>query len=704
MADRRSERLPLNVRLLSLSVNAISGYMLQHTKRQHTPVERSSHTWAGLYGLLCLLFFAGCTEPATHPALERVDLPPLLQAHRFAYTGQVARSYQLSPDGRKLAWIGPHFMRSRLFVRDNDSGEVRKFRIGSTGFQWTPDGRRVLYLADTSGAENHHVYMVDVEGGSGDAVDLTPYPGVKAFVHQFVQGKADQVLVLHNRRDRRVLDLYRIDLDTGEEALVATNPGDAVAAVTAPDGRFLTWQKSRYAQRTPEERQRPFAARQPALRAEQGETFRLLGKNAKDGLLWALSSRGRDRVALVAVHPTLGWEKVIAEDPEVDIARVTMSRVTGNPLISHSDPGYPRDEILDSALEKDLAPLLKSQGSARFGFEIVSTDAAENRIIVLVHTSSQQRYYLLDRASGSHTLLAESLPDDMSDALGEMQPVSIPGRDMTLHGYLTVPRGVTPKALPTVLLVHGGPWLRNTWGNPLRSDDVTYAHFLANRGYAVLQVNFRGSTGYGRAFLTAGIGEFAGGMQDDLRDAVRWAVEKGIADPQRVAIVGWSYGGYAALLALTRTPKTFACGVSWNGPTDLASMIESFPPYWSVDLSMWYDYVGDPAIPEDREEMNAKSPLFQADKIEKPVLIVQGANDVRVRPDQGRRMVQALRSSGRPVEYLEVPQMGHGMGYWVHRLAVLRKTEAFLHGCIGGRASRFDPFDALAWVWMRLKG
>jgi dipeptidyl aminopeptidase/acylaminoacyl peptidase len=674
-------------------------------KTQRWRAGWTSAAWLRLCLVGWLVLLAGCTARATHPSLVDADLPPLLQAHRFAYTGQVVRAYHLSPDGRKLAWIGPHLMRSRLFVRDNESGEIRRFRIGSSGFQWTPDGKRVLYLADTSGAENFHVYMIDVESGSGEAVDLTPYPGVKAYIHQLVHGTPNQLMVLHNRRDRRVFDLYRINLDTREETLISTNPGDAVAAVTTSDGRLMRWQTSRYARRTPEHRRKPLAARESALKAEQGETFRVLGKDAKDGLLWALSSRGRDRVALVGVHPTLGWEKVVAEDPHVDVTRVTMSRVTGNPLVVHSDPGYPRDEILDPDLEKDLAPLLKHQRAERFGFEIVSTDATENRMIVLIHTSAQQTYYLVDRVSGSYTVLAESLPEDMAAALGDMNAVTIPSRDgLSLHGYLTLPRGAASKALPMVLLVHGGPWLRNTWGSPLRSDDAAYAHFLANRGYAVLQVNFRGSMGYGRSFLMAGIGEFGASMQDDLHDAMRWAVQEGIADPQRVAIVGWSYGGYAALLGLSTSPQVFACGVSWNGPTDLASMIESFPPYWSTDLSMWYDYVGDPAIAEDREEMDAKSPLYHAQKIEKPVLIVQGANDVRVRPDHADRMVQALRSSGKSVQYLVVPKMGHGMGYWVHRLAVLRKTETFLRECIGGRASRFDPFDAVAWVWTRVKG
>ena len=646
---------------------------------------------------------SACTAPADHPALEDAKLPPFMQAHRFAYHGEVVRGFQLSPDGSKIAWIGPYLKRSRLYVRDNDSGEVRRYRTGSFAFHWTPDSRRVLYTADTSGAENMHVYMIDVEAPAAEAVDLTPYPGVKANIHQFVEGRPNEVLVLHNRRDPSVHDLYRIDLDTRRETLVAVNPGDAIGAVTTPQGRVKGWHKSRFAQRTSEERETPRAARQAAFTQERGESLRVLGKSSRDGLVWALSNRGRDRIALVLLHPTLGWEKVVSEDPSVDITRVTMSRVSGDPLIAHSEPGYPRFDILDEGLKRDLAKLLEAQGSEPVGLEIVSTDRNEKRVVVLIYTTAQQRYYLVDRASGNHTLLGESIDDDLAASLVPMQPVKIPSRDgLTLHGYLTLPRGVAPRALPLVLLVHGGPWLRTTWGNPLRSDDVSYAQFLANRGYAVLQVNFRGSAGYGRAFSAAAIGEFGGKMQDDLHDALRWAVDGGIADPRRVAIMGWSYGGYAALLGLTLTPEVFACGVSFNGPTDLASMIESFPPYW-IDLSMWYDYVGNPALAADREAMTLQSPLHHAAKLSKPVLIVQGGNDVRVLPDQAERMVRTLRESGKPVEYLQVPEMGHSMGYWAHRLAVLRKTETFLRGCIGGRASRFDPFDAVAWVWTRVR-
>jgi dipeptidyl aminopeptidase/acylaminoacyl peptidase len=657
-----------------------------------------------LYATFCLIAaLAACTAPADHPALRDAELAPLMPAHRFAYQGEVLRSYQLSPDGSKLAWIGPFFMRGRLFVRDNATGEVHRYRIGDYGFQWTPDGRRVLYTSDTSGAENQHVYMIDVENPGSGEIDLTPHPGVKARIHQFVQGNSNQLLVFHNRRDARVADLYRIDLDTREETLVAKNPGDAVTAVTTPEGRILRWQRSREIARGTDERQQPFTARLATLTKSPDESFRLLGKAPGEDSVWALSNRGRDRLALVLAHRTLGWEKVIFEDPTVDVTRVTMSGITGNPLVAHSEPGYPRYEILDPALREDVAPLLQAQGSEPFGFEIVSIDRTEKRLIVLIYTSAQQRYYLIDRPGRAYTLLAESLSKDLAASLAPMEPVTIASRDgLELHGYLTLPRGAPRKGLPMVLLVHGGPWLRTTWGNPLRSEDAMYAQFLANRGYAVLQINFRGSSGYGRRFTGAAIGEFGGKMQDDLHDAMQWAVKAGIADPARVAIMGWSYGGYAALLGLATTPKTFACGVSLGGPTDLPSLIESFPPYWKTDLTAWYDYVGNPAIPDDRRHMTEKSPLHHAEKLERPVLIVQGENDVRVRPDQSVRMFDALRRAGKPVEYLAVPEMGHNIGYWAHRLAVLRATETFLRRCIGGRASRFDPFDAVAWVWTRL--
>lgn len=652
--------------------------------------------------LVALAALAGCTAPANHPALKEAQLPPLIQAHRFAYHPDQQRDYQLSPDGRKLAWIGRAYLRSALFVRNTDTGEVRRYRVLTGSFQWTPDSRRLLSVGnDTSGAENTHIFMLDTDHPSATAVNLTPYPGVKATIHQVPAADPGQMLVYHNRRDRKLFDLYRIDLNTRKETLIARNPGDGVAAITTRNGSFKGWRQSREAQRPVEERSKSRLQRQPALLRSPNETFTSLGTNADGSILWALSNRGRDRVALVAAHPKLLWEKVVFDDPHVDVTRVIKSRVTGEPLIAYVQPGLPRAAILDARLRDDLDGLLKAQGNTSYALEMISTDAAEKRMVLLIYTSTTRRYFLVDRSRRTHTLLAEETDENTAPSLATLKPVAIASRDgLQLHGYLTLPRGVVAKRLPMVLLVHGGPWLRT--GNPLRSEDADNAQFLANRGYVVLQVDFRGSTGYGKHLLTAAIGEFAGKMQEDLLDAVRWAVDSGIADPHRVAIMGWSYGGYAAMVGMTMTPEKFACGISLGGPTDLASLIQSFPPYWKTDLSMWHDYVGNPAVAPDREEMTRKSPLTHAAKLQNPLLIVHGAKDVRVRIDQAERMVNALKDAGKPIEYLPIADMGHAAGWWVHRLAFLRKTEDFLHGCLGGRSRRYDPYDAIAWVWQRI--
>lgn len=654
---------------------------------------------------LCLFStLAGCTVPEEHPSLLESALPPMIPAHRFAYQGDLPGAYQLSPDGQKLAWIGPYLLRSALFVRNNESGEVRKYRGVAANFQWTSDSQRLLYASDSSGGEDTHVYMIDLRIKAAEVIDLTPFLGVKASVHQLIAGDPDHVLIRHNRRDRRLLDLYRVNLNTRAAVMIAQNPGDAVLPVTANDGRVIGWQRSRALERAAQEQRRPLKSRRPSLTKKPEESFRVLSLSPDGSYVWALSNRGRDRVALVTAHPNLGWEKVIFEDSIADVTRVVMSRVTGNPLTASALPGYPRDEILDPSLRRDLAGLLAKHSGQDFGIEIVSKDYAERKLILSIYTSSQRYYYLIDRNTQQFTHLGNAVPPSLAKAVVPVDPIKIDSRDgMQLHGYLALPHAARAQRLPTVILVHGGPWARTSWSDPLRSEDMVYAQFLANRGYAVVQINFRGSAGYGHRYLSAGMGEFAGKMQEDLLDVTQWAIDAGIADPTRVAIMGWSYGGYASLVGLTTSPETYACGVSLSGPTDLASLIESFPPYWSVDLTMWHDYVGDPSIPEDRYSMTLKSPLTHAKNLQNPVLIAHGTQDVRVRLDQAVRMVETLKKAGKPVEYLEIPEMGHGVGYWVHQLKVLRATEDFLHRCLGGRTSRLDSFDILSWLWTNAK-
>jgi dipeptidyl aminopeptidase/acylaminoacyl peptidase len=656
---------------------------------------------AGLVCTACILMavsLAACTVPAEHAALRDAGLPAPIPAHRFASPLGTDSDYVLSPDGRKLSWIGRSWGRAAVFVRDNATGELRSYRAPAGVRRWTPKGRfLVIQTPDTTGKENSHVFAIDSDDASAKAIDLTPYPGVRALIQSIPEGPSDRVLLMHNLRDRRVFDLYSIDLVTRKETLVARNPGDAVSVITDRIGRFNGWVRSREAERPEQIRQTPLSVRQPGLMQAIQGTFRVLGRDADN--VYAASDRRRAHVALVAAHPSLGWERVLFEDPRVDISQVVMSNVTGRPLLAGAEPGYPRFKILDQALQRDLDPLLSEQGHAEFGIRILSADTREENLIVSIDLSTAARVYLVERTKGRHSLLSGPAPETTAGP-EPVRPVEITARDgLLLNGYLSVPRGLEARRLPMVLVVHGGPWLRSHWTG---ADNPIPTEFLVSRGYAVLDVNFRGSAGYGQKFLMAGVGEFAGKMQDDLIDAVHWAVERGIADPKHVAIIGSSYGGYAALVGLTATPDEFACGISISGPTDLASLIEKFPPYWQVDLAMWHDFVGNPGVEKDRLDMTSRSPLAHAGALRHPVLIVQGAQDIRVRPDQAEGMVAALRRTGQPVQYLRIEDMGHDVGWWVHKLEVMRRSEVFLHECLGGQASRFDPLDPVAWAWSRI--
>jgi dipeptidyl aminopeptidase/acylaminoacyl peptidase len=655
---------------------------------------------------LCVLITAlaaGCERAPVHPALRAAGLPELIPTYKFVFGRQGLDGFSFSPDGSRLRWSGPSGWSRRLHVRNPD-GSVHVYRAGGSGTYWSADSRRLLILDDKSGAENHHLYSLELDDAAAEPRDLTPYPGVRVWLYRILESDPQHVLVLHNRRDRNLRDLYRIDLASGAEELIAANPGDGVVPVTDAQGAVLGWRKSEAAAR-PRGKPRPAELRaRSALSRESEDVTRVVGMSPDQRKAWVLSNKGRDRIALFEVDTASGAGALVHEETDGDVGRVVASKLSGAPLSVSSTTGYPHTRILDPQLAADLEPLLAEYAGMRFGFDIVTMDAAEKRLVVGVYTHADRRYYLLDRVRKTHERLGDGDQAGFGRLLAVPQAVEFQARDgLAIPAYLVRPPGVPDEQrVPLVVLVHGGPWSRVVWSDPGHSEDLLRAQFLANRGYAVLAVNFRGSTGYGRSFLTAAVGELGGRMQDDLVDGVRWAIEKGIADPARVAVMGHSYGGYASLMALAREPKLFACGVDIAGPTDLASLIEDFPPYWELELSYWYSYVGDPAVAVDRARMEKVSPLNWADRIERPVLIVQGANDVRVRPEQSARMVEALRSRGRPVQYVTVPEMGHSMGYWAHHLRVLRATETFLADCLGGRAARFDPLEWAARLSGRL--
>lgn len=643
----------------------------------------------------------GCERSPVHPGLNDAKLLQLIPAYEFVFNRHAIGGFSFSPDGTRLAWSGPSGWSRALHVRSDATGAVNVFKVGGSARHWSADSRRLLILDDKSGAENHHLLRLDVDDPHATPVDLTPHSGVRVWLHQILRDDPEHVLVLHNRRDRMLRDLYRINLSTAEEELVAQNPGDGVAPITDKSGQFYAWRKPLIAGRPRgKPRAAPFTERS-AISVRRDEVTRVIGVSRDRSRAWVLSNRDRDRLALFDVNIKTGWSRLVHEDERVDIKRVLMSKVLGKPVLVSSVSDYPHTVILDSQWESDLRSLLESYRGKRFGFDVVSMDPSEQRLVVAVYTHSNRRFYLLNRTNKRQTLLGESRSPDFRAVMVEPEAVEIPARDsLKLPGYLLRPAGAGARPVPLVILVHGGPWGRVVWGDPDHNADLLRAQFLANRGYAALVLNYRGSTGYGQSFMNAAVGEFGAKMQDDLIDAAHWAIARGIADPKRIAVMGYSYGGYATLMALAQHPREFACGIDIAGPTDLAKLIETFPPYWEHELSLWYSFVGDPAVASDRRRMDKVSPVNLADRIERPLLIIQGQKDVRVPPGQSAAMVAALQKAGKAVEYLTLVDMGHSLGYWAHHLAVLRASERFFADCLGGRAARLDPLE---WV-ARLSG
>lgn len=644
--------------------------------------------------LVCAFALFACALAPSHPALKSEALPELLPAHEFFANRAFNGLYTVSPDGKKLAWIAVKGFGPALFVKTLGQDDVKTFKTLPIAFKWAQDSRRLFYLKDEGANENYHVMLVDSERPGAAPVDLTPYPGIQATVHQVIRSDPAHILVLHNQRDKTFFDLYRINIDTGRQALVAQNPGDAVGVVTDAEGELvgLIRQAGRRIR---------LLAKLPGAETvkeiiawDSEETVRVIDVAADRRSLYLLSNRNRDRVALRHLDLASGQETLYYEAPEVDIEGAAVSKISHKPLFAYSVPGYPKLHVFDEKIRADLERFLPDPAR---GFQVVSADDSEQKVTVKLDSDSETRYFLFDRRTGETTLLGEGPHNRRAAFLAAMKPIAIKSRDgLTLHGYLTLPRGAAARRLPMVLLVHGGPWGRDFWDNSLG-----VVQFLANRGYAVLQINYRGSTGYGRAFTEAAIGEFAGKMHDDLVDGVNWAIDQGIADRDRIAIMGVSYGGYATLVGLSFTPEIFACGVDIVGPSNLAKLLETVPLYWKPFMQKFYTYVGDPADPSQRKRMLEKSPVTRAEAVQRPLLIIHTANDVRVVQAHADDMVAALKNAGKQVDYLLFGGAGHiGSAWtWGTRLRVFRATEDFLAQCLGGRSGGWDYYELAAWLF-----
>ncbi|WP_157982661.1 S9 family peptidase [Simplicispira lacusdiani] len=648
--------------------------------------------WVGVVAVASALL-AGCASGPTHPSLAGGGLPELVPVRDFVASRQSTGGYRVSPDGTRIAWFGTDGVVPAVWVQSIDGDDAKAFRIRARSIRFSADSRWLGITADPTGDENTRIYAGLVEGPGTELRELMPAPHSVAHFMDSVEGASD-FIATSNQRDKKVFDLYRVNPAGGAPVLLATNPGNVAWWGVDRAGRLLARALVQGDQGILERPGTAAGSWSEVARWSRWDTLRIFGLHDDGRKAWALSNRGSDKLALVRLDLATGAEELVFASPEVDIDSVTLSRATQQPLVVHYMPGYPAREVFDPALAARLAALA---GTQPVDVHVTSADRGDRVLTVALSTDRGTRSYLL-REGREPQLLGENRLSLIADALAPTEPVTYAARDgLTIHGYLTLPVGVAPRRLPLVLLVHGGPWARDRWGDANASRAMQ--QFLANRGYAVLQVNYRGSSGYGRAHMEKARGEFAGRMHDDLIDGVRWAVGRGVADPARVAIYGASYGGYSALVGATFTPEVFACAVDVVGVSHLARFLEKVPPYWEMGIAGWHRYVGDPANAADRRTMDAKSPLLKVGPRTSPLLIMHGVNDVRVRLEQSELMVQALRQAGRPVDYVAFQGDGHGNQRWPNNLTMYRKTEDFLAQCLGGRTSGFDYYQLGAWAF-----
>lgn len=585
--------------------------------------------------------------------------------------------FQISPDGRHISFVAPYKDRMNIFVRPTDGGEELQITAETersiAGYMWA-DNERLLFMKDTAGDENYRLYGVNLDGT--DLRCYTDFPGVRTSIIDDLEDVPHQILIGMNRRNSEVFDPYRLDLQTGELTQLAENPGNwqgwmtdhngCLRAVTAIVDGVNT--QILYRDNDTEEFR-------PVLTTNFKEEVAFLDFTADNSLVYAATNLGRDKIALVLMDPATCEEKeFLFEHPKYDVSGIAYSRRRGKLLTvfcsGHKDPVR---HYFDSD-EKALRNRIKAH-FPHHKVGVADTDKAEENLLLYVGSDrTRGAYYFYNVQEDKPRLLAETAPWLHEEDLVEMHPVCYTTRDgLEIEAYLSLPHGYTPdtaKGLPTIINPHGGPWARDKWGFSSETQ------FLCNRGYAVFQMNFRGSTGYGRRFLEAGYKQWGRAMQDDITDGVEWLKARGISDPKRIAIYGGSYGGYATLAGITYTPDLYACAIDYVGVSNLLTFMQTIPPYWKPMLEMMYEQVGDPV--RDREMLEACSPALHADRIVAPLFIAQGANDPRVNKAESDQMVAALRARGVEVEYMVKENEGHGFHNQENRFDFYRAMERFL--------------------------
>lgn len=598
---------------------------------------------------------------------------------------------RLSPDGKWLSWLAPKDGVLNIWLTPRDNPDAAKAMTNATDRPirqhfWAPDGKSLGYIQDKGGDENFLLYRIDVE--TGEETTMTPFENTRVQIIGSSETIKDKLLIGINNRNPQFHDVHLLDINSGEMELVFQNNG--YAGFMADDTLTLRMAMAQNASGGTDY----YRVADNVVETEPFETTAMedslttspAGYTTDGSILYWLDSRGRNTAALYAQDTASGEKTLIAQDDKADLGGTIRDPKTG--LVEAYSVNYLKNEWVATDPElKAALDWLDERLEGEFGISS-RTEDDQTWIVWNDPMTEPASTFIFDREAETLTPFYTSRPDLEGMPLLPMHPIEIASRDgLTLPSYLTLPVGSDPdgtgkpaKAGPMVLLVHGGPWARDGYGfNPLHQ-------MLANRGYAVLSVNFRGSTGFGKDFINAGNKQWGLKMHDDLIDATNWAVDQGIAGKDQVAIMGGSYGGYATLAGLAFTPETFACGVDIVGPSNLETLLETIPPYWAPVVKLFHERMGDPNTEEGLALLKAASPLYKADKITKPLLIAQGANDPRVKQAESDQIVGAMKDAGIPVTYVLYPDEGHGFAKPSNNIAFFAMAENFLSECLGGRA------------------
>jgi dipeptidyl aminopeptidase/acylaminoacyl peptidase len=598
--------------------------------------------------------------------------PPKIPLRDF-FKNPASRGYLLSPDGKTLSYLAPWETRMNIWIRPTTGGEPKRITSEKDrdirDYFWKGNNF-VIYAQDTKGDENFHLFRVNLK--TGEIKDLTPFPKVRAeLIDDLEDVSPTDILIQHNKRNAELFDAYRLNVATGEMKLAAQNPGHVDHWVNDHKGRILAATETDGVNATLLTRPDETATFKKVLTTNFREHLGVQFYTFDNKQLYAASNINRDKQAIVTIDPATGKETgMIYENPDVDVDALAFSKK--RKVLTYVVYTMSREQrkYLDPQTEKMFTTI--EQRLPGYQIDAVGNDHDENQFVIAATSDrTPGSRYLFNAKTDELKKLAEVAPWLKEDQLAPMKPIEYPSRDgLTIRGYLTLPLGREPKDLPVVVNPHGGPWARDVWGYDPE------VQFLANRGYAVLQMNFRGSTGYGRKFWEASFKQWGKKMQDDITDGVQWLIKQGIADPKRIAIYGGSYGGYATLAGVTFTPDLYAAAVDYVGPSNMFTFMKTIPPYWKPFLDEMYEMVGNPD--KDKELLASESPVLHSGQIKTPLFVAQGAQDPRVNKAESDQMVASLKKRGVDVEYMVKDNEGHGFHNEENRFDFYEAMEKFL--------------------------